>query len=504
MVRVPVSGAEAGRRPLAWLALLALGACAVVLVSGSGAALMYTDAYAKLRSLGLGLQNFRPIHTTFAFAWVFLGGVAVVHHYLGRTFGPPGRAVRRRMAWQTALWAGAGAGILATLLAGRFTGREYMGYDPLLALPILAGWILFAWNFFGQRGVSLRGQPVYVYMWSVAIPLFVITYLEGNLYLLDLVSARPVRDLAIQWKSTGTIVGAFNLLAYGSLMYVSGCIRGDDEYAYSRTAFALFVVGLLNTFTNYGHHTYHLPQTAWIHWISFAVSMLETIILAKVFVDLVPTLRAVPARDDLRVPDLFLKSGAVWTFLLMILAIGISVPPLNALIHGTHVVVAHSMGSMIGIDSMILWAALSYMLGDVAGREHRTVRGARVRAAVPWVSVFLLVFLLSYLARGAAAGWVRYVGPSAPDFSPLFKMFPIVMVASGVGLTLTVLWFLLQWIFAFGAVALGGARPAAPVPQPARTGTPASPPPGEAPAHPAPRTPPADRYPDPVARRSRR
>ena len=44
-------------------------------------------------------------------------------------------------------------------------------------------------------------------------------------------------------------------------------------------------MGVLNSFTNYGHHTFHLPQTPWIHWISFVISMLDTVILAKVLLD---------------------------------------------------------------------------------------------------------------------------------------------------------------------------------------------------------------------------
>ncbi|HAK57040.1 MAG TPA: hypothetical protein DCP38_16405 [Acidobacteria bacterium] len=448
MVRVPVSEAAAESRTFIWAALLALGACAVTIVSGTLAAVTYTDSEPWLRAARLTLQQLRPVHETFAFAWVFLGGVAIVYFYLHRAFGPPSAAMQRRTVWQIVLWTVAGVGILVTLLSGRFTGREYLGYHPAFSILILTGWLLFAWNFFEQSGISLANRPAYIYMWSIAIPLFVITYLEGHLYLFDVVSGRPVRDIAIQWKANGTLVGSFNLLAYGSLMYVSGQIRGDESYAHSRTAFALLFVGVLNTFTNYGHHTYHLPQTAWIHWISFVVSMLETIILAKVFLDLLILLRTASEAKAHRVSQWFIRSATLWTFGMTALAIALAVPPLNALIHGTHVVVAHSMGSMLGIDSMILWAALAYGLEAVLGSQHPVVRGRRVRLAVPLLNVCLLVFLLSYLASGAAAGWARYVGPSAPDFSWLVMVFPSVMVLSGIALATSVLWIVAQWMAA--------------------------------------------------------
>lgn len=239
MVGVPVTSSAAESRLLAWPVILALVACLVAMTSGMAAAFTYTDLGSVLQSIGLTLQHFRAIHETFAFAWVFLGGVAVVYLYLFSTFGPPSPSVRRRIVWHARLWAVAGMGILMTLLAGRFTGREYLGYHPVFSALILAGWFVFAWNYFAQVRGGLRNRPVYIYMWSVGIVLFVIAFLEGHLYLLDSLSARPVRDIAIQWKSNGTLVGSFNLLVYGSLMYVAGRLRGDDEYAYSRTAFAL-------------------------------------------------------------------------------------------------------------------------------------------------------------------------------------------------------------------------------------------------------------------------
>jgi len=445
-----LTGASAKFRPLAWLVLLALAGCGATLVSGMAVALVYTDSEPALRSFGLTAQHLRPLHESFALAWMFLGGVSVVYLYLFRTFGPPPSSVRRRFFGHLVLWTIAGSGILVTLLLGRFTGREYLGYHPAFSALILLGWLLFAWNYFSWGGISLKGRPVYIYMWSVGIPLFVITYLEGHLYLLEAVSSRPVRDIAIQWRGTGILVGSFNLLAYGSLMYVASCIRGNERYAHSRTAFALFCVGVLNTFTNYGHHTFHLPQSAWIHWISFIVSMLETIILAKVFLDFLATRRGAAATDDLRCSDRFIRSGTLWTLLMLLLAVMISLPPLNALIHGTHVVVAHSMGSMIGIDSMILWAALSYLLGHLVRPGHPAVQGTRVRAAIPFISVFLLVFLIAFLARGIAAGMLRYLGPSSPDVSLLVKAFPTVMFVSGFGLAASILWILAHWMIALG------------------------------------------------------
>ncbi len=458
MVRVPMT-TEAETDPLVdRLILLALGACAVTVLSGGACALAYLDDGALLARSGLTLQHVRPIHDSAAFGWVFLGGVSIVYDHLRRTHGPFTPKVRMRIALHIGLWTAAGIGIVGSLLAGRFTGREYAGYHPAFSLMILAGWLLFAANWFGRTGFTLRDRPVQVHMWSVAIVLFIAAYAEAHLYLLEGVSRRPLRDLAIQWKSAGVLVGSFNLLAYGGLLHISERLHGDRGYSRSPTAFALFWVGLLNTFANYGHHTYHLPQSRWIHWIACGVSLLEVILLAKVGTDLVGLRRRPQPPPGGETVEAFLRSTILWTFALLLLAILISIPPLNTMIHGTHVVVAHAMGSMIGIDSMILWAGISLLIGGP---------GLRIRRAIAPLHVAVALFLAAFLVRGAAAGWSRYAGASSPDISRLVQVFPFAMAAAGLAIEFLVLWMIGHWVFA-----LVRGRPFRSAPR--RTGRPAA------------------------------
>jgi heme/copper-type cytochrome/quinol oxidase subunit 1 len=62
----------------------------------------------------------------------------------------------------------------------------------------------------------------------------------------------------------------------------------------------------------------------------------------------------------------------------------ISVPPVNALIHGTYVVTGHAMGATIGIDTMILLGAILWVMPEVvgAGAGLDGVAGARIRRAI--------------------------------------------------------------------------------------------------------------------------
>ncbi len=432
-------------KPYVGLALLALGALALTAVSGLVGALTYTDMEPQIRAAGLTLQHLRPIHTSGAFAWVFLGGVTIAHLFLRDCGADRVPGFRLRLVLQNALWGLAGIGIVVSVLAGQFSGREYAGYHPIFSALILLGWLLFAWNYFRTVGWSLRGKPVYVYMWSVAVPLFAVTYTEGHLYLIEAISSRPLRDLAIQWKSNGTLVGSFNLMAYGSLAYAGCKMSGDATYARSRLCFSLFFVGLLNTFTNYGHHTFHLPQTPLIHWISFLISMLEVVILAKVAWDVVGLLRRSGSGGGHPVAQRFAGSVTLWTFLLLVIALVISIPPLNSLIHGTPVIVAHSMGSMLGIDSMILWTAFAYLMHRMLRSDHPVLTKPAILRVIPVINVTLFLFLSTFLARGAIESQKRYLGPSAPDLSHLVDIFPVAMVLTGTVLAGCILWLTTVW-----------------------------------------------------------
>ncbi|MFQ5738624.1 MAG: cbb3-type cytochrome c oxidase subunit I [Acidobacteriota bacterium] len=445
MVRVPVNDRLNCPQVVVYFMLTSFVACGIAVVAGLLAAFSYTPYYGYLRAGGLTLQHLRPLHVTFAAAWIFCAATTIVYFYIHNHCVSPPVKSRRKPLWHLLFWWMAGIGVLTTLTAGSFSGREYLGFHPLFSFLFLVGWLLFAAIYFSCVGFSLRGQPVYIYMWSVGVILFVITFLEGHLYLIEAVSNRPLRDIAIQWKSYGSLVGSFNLLVYGSLAYLSERISGSSKYAHSNTAFALFYLGVLNTFTNYGHHTYHLPQSAWLHWLSFLVSMLEIVILLKLLLDIRGLFRHRHRQKSYPVTRLIVTCATLWTFVLLILAILISIPPVNTLIHGTHMVVAHSMGSMLGIDSMILWAGCSLILHSLLGDNHPVLAGKAVSSVIVLLNIFLLLFWSSFVAKGLFVGVTRYMGSSGPDFSLLESEFPLVMVVSGAATALSILVLLFLW-----------------------------------------------------------
>ncbi len=392
---------------------------AIALGAGVLGVLYYIPAIASvMQRLGIQFASLRPIHTTFAAAFIFLGGIAVVHRYFEDVAGAMGQAERWRLRIQVILWAIAGGGILGSLLFGVFSGREYLGFHPIFSIPVLLGWLLFTWNFFAILGKGLLHRPVHVSMWAVGVLFFVYTFIEQHAWLLSRVFADPLTDIRLQWKATGTLVGSFNLLVYGSLVYIGVKITKCESYAHSRLAYALFGVGLLNSFTNFGHHTYHLPQNHMVKWISFVISMTEIIILARVVWDIASMVKSRCPSPPCPI-KLFLASAKWWTGYILATSILMSIPPLNALIHGTTVVMAHGMGAEIGIDAMVLFAAISWMVIEIyarRGTDPTVLSSCRFRRWIIGFNVGVVALIGWLTVSGLITAVRRYDGLARPQW----------------------------------------------------------------------------------------
>ncbi len=419
---------HSGERMVLFGIACALLCMLLALVVGALGALYYIPAFSThMANAGLSLVQLRPLHTTFASAWIYLGCIACMYWYLFGRGTKPNPGERRRYRFHMGCWILAGVGALVTLCLGITSGREYLGVHPSISVLILVGWLTFLWTWLRRVGPGFWKRPVYVYMWTSGALFFVYTFVEGHAHLLPFVSSHPVADLQIQWKSCGTLVASFNQMVYGSLFYVGERLSGDRGAAQSKTAFALFGLGLLNSFTNYVHHTYHLPQAHFLKWVAFGVSMLEIIILWHILSDLVARLRkAKPLGAAFASSTRLLTLSKNWNIFLLPIALLISVPPLNSLIHGTHVVMAHAMGSELAIDSYILLGAIAWMFTCMFPKgEVRTqlIDGPKVASAIRVVNAGLVALVVCLFAGGLSVGVSRYQGLARPGWLTVFPGF---------------------------------------------------------------------------------
>jgi len=438
---------DAGERILFCLIRCALACILITLICGVITVLFYfKGAAALLQSIGIEFQNMRPLHTTFASSWIFLGGVTCVFKYLSDRYGEPTRADRIRFRFQMVCWGLAGAGILLTVPFGLTSGREYLGFRPLFSLLIVAGWLAFTVTFLSKVRKGFWDQPVYVYMWATGIVYFIYAFAEAHVYLLPWIGDRPVVDLQIQWKSCGSIVASFNMLVYGALIYLNELISGDKRYAQSTKGFALMGIGMLNSFTNYAHHTYHVPQSDLVQWIAFVVSMLEIVILVSVFNDVRESLARRTPTDRFIPSTRFIDLARQWTLVLLVLAIAISIPPLNSLVHGTRLIMAHAMVSEIGIDSFVLFAVFAFLFNDLFARCWSTqekLADGNMERTITMLNLALAGVFAWLFVDGVTVSLTRASSQPVPDW--LSDYTPLVLASTGGALAWCLAWLVIRW-----------------------------------------------------------
>lgn len=374
-------------------------------------------------------RTLRPMHVTASVGWIFLAYLAALHYFVPVVCKTEWRSPALARL-QFGLLVAAALGSPVTFLLGKFSGREYVAFVPAISLLIVAAWLAFLANFFLTVRKLPRPWPVYLWMWATGLVLFLLTFIEAHLWLLPYFRDNIARDLTVQWKSYGELVGSWNLVVYGLSIFMAEKISGDERIGRSRLAFAFYWLAVANLMFGWAHHTFQVPQSLAIRWVAFITSMTEWVVLAHML--LTWDRRSQPAADPARgVAQLFLRSANVWIGINLCLALLISVPALNALTHGTHVTIAHAVGATIGINTMILLSCVFYILVE------RTGRTAGFRILVPWVNVCLAGLFVSLLVAGSIKGKEMLLNQlsfySAMEAARTFlKIFAI----SGIGLAI--------------------------------------------------------------------
>lgn len=345
----------------------------------------------------LSFQKTRPLHVYLVITWLFTGAQAGVYYYLPRV-------ANRNIYWPKGVWfhfilqLTVSLFVITCFFLGYFGGREYLEFPPLLGAFIMLSWLPFTINFFFTLKPNYKTAPVYIWMWSTGIIFFFITLSESYLWLFDFFHTNIVRDVTVQWKALGSMVGSWNMLIYGTGMYVMEKTSGNDKPAKSTLAFFFYFLGLTNLMFNWGHHTYIVPAAPWIKIVAYVISMTELLILANIIWQWRKTMSE--ARKNYhRMPYRLLSYADGWILLNLTLAIIISVPAWNYYTHGTHITVAHAMGSTIGINTMLLLASVFYIIkkerpGAFEKRKRWVGRGIVI------TNIALLIFWASMLGSG--------------------------------------------------------------------------------------------------------
>lgn len=377
----------------------------------------------------LPFQKIRPLHVSSVVFWIIFSSTGAVFTYLQQHTGKKIYS-NLLIKSQLIIFSLSVISILISYCAGIFGGREYWEFHPIMALPIVAGWILFLINFIKSAG-SFRNQPVYVWMWFTGILFFLFTFLESYLWIFPYFRNNVVNDMTVQWKSYGAMVGSWNMLIYGSSIFLMDKIGNSKNYSHSNMAFLLYFIGLFNLMFNWGHHIYTLPTHNYIKHISYAISMTELFILGRIIFNWRASV-SLAKRNFHKTAYRFLVAADVWIFLTLSLAIIMSVPGINLYTHGTHITVAHTMGATIGINSFLLLAVAFDILNDTC-RSFEPYKKLFNRGY--WLAnISLFVFWISLIGAGVVKAKWQLSTSQIPFSSMMLQLRPffIVFFISGV------------------------------------------------------------------------
>jgi nitric oxide reductase subunit B len=356
----------------------------------------------------LPFRNLRPLHVSSAVFWILTAAAGCVLYFIDDTTGikKPYSKIPMLYLW---VWIIAVVSILTSFFFSKFGGREYWEFPPDLAYPILLAWILFAIKIIHSVGAIKGKWPVYHWMWVTGVIFFIITYSEANLWRLSWFRDNIIRDITIQWKSNGSLVGSWNMMVYGTGIYLMCRISGDQKTAYSRQSFFFFYLGLANLLFNWGHHTYIVPAAAWIRQVSYVISMTEWLIFLNIIRNWRKTVSTVIKHKNL-LSYKFLFASEIWIFLNLFLALLMSIPAINNFTHGTHITVAHAMGTTIGINTMILFAAIFYIFSEF--RQWSRKELLIIHTGFWVLNVPLLVFWSALIGAGITKGYYSNLTPA--------------------------------------------------------------------------------------------
>lgn len=333
----------------------------------------------------INIPKTRPIHVTFAISWVFLCSVSIVCEILcekNKFFLSNFKFIK----YSIFFWSLSGFYICSSFFLNIFSGKEYIEYNLNSFFLILIGWFFFSYLVLFSNYKNFFFKPIYIYMWVISSLLFIVSYTELYLTNKDFLEEYQVFNIQIQWKAVGSFVASFNMLIYGILYYVEEKINKNENYTNSYSAIFFFFISTLNSFTNYTHHTYHIPQNMFAKYIGFFVSMLEIIILFNLMKNF--------KNQKEEIQNNFKKYIKFWIIINLTLAILISIPIINSVAHGTYVILAHSMGSLIGIDTYILLYSLYYF------KKTKKEKNVNVEKYLKYLNVSLFIFIFSSILTG--------------------------------------------------------------------------------------------------------
>ena len=340
----------------------------------------------------------RPLHTLFVVSWILLSAIGGIYYYIKN-------ANQNLVKWHFWLFILTGIGITFSYLTKNFEGKEYLEFPSYFYFPIALGWILFGVNYFRTMIPHFKNWPAYYWMWGTGIVFMIYHFTEAHLWMLPYFRNNYIQNISMQWKAGGSYVGSWNMLVYGTALYVMSKISTDETCATSKKAFFFYLLGLTNLMFGWAHHIYIIPNAPWIRYFAYSISMTEWIVIISIINDWKKSLSK-EKKIHFSLAYRLMIVADIWVFLNLLLALLLSIPSINLFTHGTHITVAHSMGTTIGINTLILLSSIAYILETEKILDK--LSQIRINVGIKIFNYSFLLFWCILLLMGAKKSYWTY------------------------------------------------------------------------------------------------
>ncbi|MCB9363397.1 MAG: cbb3-type cytochrome c oxidase subunit I [Flavobacteriales bacterium] len=384
-------------------------------------------------------NKMRPFHVSTVIGWIILCATGGIYYYLTNVL-KLNLFSKKLAATHLSLFILCAIAIYISFATGKMGGREYFAYAPIISIPIFLGWILFGINYFKTTLTQVKNWPVYLWMWGTGIAFMMYHLAETNFWMIPYFRENFIKDITVQWKSYGSLAGCWNMLVYGTAIFLMSKIKNDENIARGKKTFFFYFLGLTNLMLGWAHHTYIVPTQPWVRYLAYGISMTEWVVLISIIIDWKHSLSQ-EKKEGNCMSYKFLMATDFWVFVNLIVALLISIPYINLFTHGTHITVAHSMGTTIGINTTILLASVFF----ISNRENSTylAKHTKLLKVGYWIfNISLGIFWICLLLGGVEKSIWMYFTDNPSTFGEMqnkLQPYMYVFLAAGYGILIGIL-----------------------------------------------------------------
>jgi len=330
----------------------------------------------------------RPLHTFWVIVALLSGVGGIIYKLTLHTFSKKEHAFYSLNFLCFIIWSS------WVIVTGQASGREYFSW-PLISSVFLEMFLihLLLRLFQSKKELYLQSPEAF---WLLALGLLFIQngLIESQYWHLHNLFKNYVADLSIQWHSIDTFFAGINTALYGGAAFL---LDTKPKPLRKPVLFGIAAFSLLFTF---GHHHYISPQPTLLKNLALIASLLAVISFWR-HVKAYKKINPQQFKHDLTFP--LWRAIEFWTLVSVASGVLFAIPQFNLWIHSSYLVVIHAMGSMIGVNFMII------VLANLAERKILTSSNENwLQNPVKWINLSLLGLWITLGLNGFLKGWQRF------------------------------------------------------------------------------------------------